>query len=163
MWLQGYRLVEYKWLRIYFLPMKIFEVWKMIQIWEKKIFKNLTCSSVISFSAILGSEGLLWAEAPEPLWAPEWLVAGQEECLLAPQNAAAELPPISIMLEPCTCIILPSLLTTQSQWFVSSDPGVHTDTKNISMLKDWHPHLIWNFRKNLVSLILSLQNVIFYL
>ena len=82
----------------------IFLWWKYFMC--EKYFKNLTCNSVISFSAILGSDGLVWADPPDPLWPPEWLVAGQEECLVAPQKAAAELPPMSIMLEPWTCIML---------------------------------------------------------
>ena len=98
MWLLNYRPYWIQMMEIIFLWWKYFMC--------EKYFKNLTCNSVISFSAILGSDGLVWADPPDPLWPPEWLVAGQEECLVAPQKAAAELPPMSIMLEPWTCIML---------------------------------------------------------
>ena len=62
----------------------------------------LTCNSVISFSATFGSE---WFAAAPPATEWEWEVAGQE-AWRAPQNAAAEFPPMSIMLDPCTCIIV---------------------------------------------------------
>ena len=63
-----------------------------------------TCSSVINFSATLGS----WlGVALEPWWLA-WLVAAGHEGWRAPQNAAAGFPPVieSIMFEPCTCIIV---------------------------------------------------------
>ena len=61
-----------------------------------------TCSSVINFSATLGS----WLGVALDPWWLAWLVAGHEGWR-APQNAAAGFPPIeSIMFEPCTCIIV---------------------------------------------------------
>ena len=64
--------------------------------------KKRTCSSVINFSATLGS----WFGVAFDPWWLAWLVAGHEGCR-APQNAAAGFPPIeSIMFEPCTCIIV---------------------------------------------------------
>ena len=84
----------------------------------------LTCNSVISFSAILGSELPPWPPdpaPPAPWWPPDpegpvWpgpAEAGDQEgawLLATPQNEAGEEADMSpIMFEPCTCIILHSL------------------------------------------------------